>query len=389
MISGAGAVTPLGHSISDTLAAVERGESPTSVEPALEGSSGATRVAAVSGFDARPHFRTPKALKVTGRVAQFAVAASAMALSAARWSDDGRAEESLGVVLGSSTSDFRAAEIADAIGSDPDLRCVHDAAWFTERMLDGLNPLWLLLALPSLSSAQVAIQCGARGPNNTLMSDWAAGHQAIGEAFDWIRLDEADAALAGGTDSSVEPLVRATYDRAGLWDRSADRDSGDVPGEGAAVLLLESSEHATRRHAPILGEVNAYANHGPYLRTEASGGALAHTMAHALKDAGWVPADLAMVGTAGTPGSSSEYEETALVSTLGSHARAVRRVQFRTPLGHALAASGPIDLALTLSTARTGRAPVRSLWNAVGHGGQAVTLAVTLSGSESSDGWCV
>ena len=110
-----------------------------------------------------------------------------MALDHARWPRDEHRLDALGVVIGSSGSDLQVPDIARALAGDEDARSAADIAYFAERMLSGLNPLWLLVSLPNMTSAHVAIQLRARGPNSTIMSDWVAGHQAIGEAAEWIR----------------------------------------------------------------------------------------------------------------------------------------------------------------------------------------------------------
>ena len=116
---------------------------------------------------------------------------------------------------------------------------------------------WAPLAHPA-RTAHVAIQVEARGPNSTVMTDWAAGLQAIGEGADWIRAGEADAVLAGGADTGLLPHAWAGFEQRGLFDVA--RGGAFVPGEGAAVLLLEEAESARRRGAPVLGEIVAHAS---------------------------------------------------------------------------------------------------------------------------------
>jgi 3-oxoacyl-[acyl-carrier-protein] synthase II len=158
-----------------------------------------TDSAEIRDWDPRPSFRVPKALKLTDRPARFAVAAARMALVDARWDvDDDMRQESLAVVIGSSGSDLQARDLAHALGDDPSGETANDVPVFADRILNRLNPLWLLVSLPNMTSAHVAIQVQARGPNSTIMSDWTAGLQAIGEAVEWISAGEADAVLAGG-----------------------------------------------------------------------------------------------------------------------------------------------------------------------------------------------
>ena len=257
VITGIGAVTPLGPSLGATLDALAAGKSAVREATLFDATGFACANAAeVRNWDPRPSFRVPKALKLTDRPARFAVAAAEMALDHARWPRDEHRLDALGVVIGSSGSDLQVPDIGRALAGDEDARSATDIAYFAERMLSGLNPLWLLVSLPNMTSAHVAIQLQARGPNSTIMSDWVAGHQAIGEAAEWIRSGEADAVLAGGADSAIQPLAYAACQQAGFFEADQDGD-GLVPAEGAALFLLEERDAACARGATILGELHA------------------------------------------------------------------------------------------------------------------------------------
>ena len=177
VVTGVGMVTPLGHSLASTVAALGRADDPFG-PPSLFDTTGFVEKggAEVKDFDPRAHFRVTKALKLTDRATRFAVAAATMALADAGWPEDDDAElERLGVVVGSSSSDLRPRELASALQGDAELRSVNDIPFFAERILSGLNPLWLLISLPNMSSAHVAIQLRANGPNSTVMTDWVGG----------------------------------------------------------------------------------------------------------------------------------------------------------------------------------------------------------------------
>ena len=212
VVTGVGAVTPLGHTVEDTARALERGMSAPAT-PTLFDASGFSEScgAEVAGFDAAPRFSIPKALKLAHRTTRFAVAAAGMALDDAVWPAD-RSREDLGIVLGTSGFDPRVEEIAHALVDDSDQRSVEDIGYFADRVMGGLNPLWLLVGLPNMISAHVAIQLDARGPNNTIMTDWIAGTQAVGEALRIIQGGEAVVVLAGGVDTGVFPHAYACYE---------------------------------------------------------------------------------------------------------------------------------------------------------------------------------
>ena len=302
-------------------------------------------------------------MKIAHRSARFAVAAAQMALADAAWPESGSRDD-LGVVMGTSGFDPQLDDLALALGPDPDARTATDIPFFADRILGGLNPLWLLIGLPNMASAQLAIQLEARGPNNTVMTDWIAGSQAIGEAMLLIQSGEARAVLAGGADTALFPYVYASYDQAGLLGR------GMVPGEGAAVFLLEDRGHAVARGAPIVAELRGFAS-------GAGPGALAHTMSAALLQAGAAPSDVGVLSLGAVPDDlAAASEEQAVREVMGTRAAHVPRVEFKSRLGHALAAAGAIDMAIVL---RRHGAPNGGtmLCNATGYGGQAATLVLS------------
>lgn len=298
----------------------------------------------ITSWDPRPHFRQSKALKLTDRTTQFAVAAAAMALADSGWLGDDDQRERLGVLIGVSGSDLLVEDLARALQSDGAPTPVGDIQVFADHILSRLTPLWLLVNLPNMPSAHVAIQLGARGPNSTVMTDWVAGSQAIGEAADWIRHGEADAVLAGGADSMMQPFALASYDQAGLLAAAPDHAPRFVPAEGAAVLMLEERAHALARGATVLGELVGYASASSPL--DAPPSALARTMAAATREAGWTASDV----------------------------NAVVHADVQSSIGHAGAAVGPIRLCQWLGGATHEQ---RCLSNTLGFSGQSVTLAIS------------
>ena len=270
VVTGLGLVTPLGPSLAETRAALAAGASAVAPATLCDASPFPSALAGeVTDAGARALFRAPKALKLCDRRTRFAVCAAAMALEDAGLSPAPR--DGLGVAIGTSGSDLGAAELAAALAraGDPE-ETARDSAAFGEAALSGLNPLWLLVHLPNMASAHVAIQLEARGPNTTVMTGHAAGLGAIATAAEWISEGKADAVLAGGADAGVHVFSFAALEQAGLLDAP----SPFVPGEGAAVFLLEEAEAARARGARLLGEIGASAlATGPTLDAVAAAGA--------------------------------------------------------------------------------------------------------------------
>jgi len=361
VVTGVGLVTTLGGSCAEIRSRLASGE--VAARRPVTGASG-LHVAAIDGFAARPHFRQPKALKVTDRKTQLAVAAAARALADAGLADVGERDE-WAIVLGCSASDLQSAELARALGPlgppAPE-RAVDDLQFFAERILGRLNPLWLLVNLPNMVGAHVGIQLASHGPNHTLTGDWIAGTQALGEAYLAIAGGEREVALAGGADAPLDP-----FDLGCLATRRAP--AGGPPftvAEGAAVWVLEERGHARRRGARELGEIRGYSS------TAAVGGDVPAAIRRALSSA------LAGAGDLADEPASARVESAARQTAALS-----RELHHR--LGHALAASGPIDGALRLAgmaEASTAASAAAGLVLAIGTLGQCAALA--LAGPECS-----
>ncbi|MBK6406610.1 MAG: hypothetical protein IPF66_17125 [Holophagales bacterium] len=268
VVTGLGLVTPLGTGLDATRSALAEGRCAIAPATLFDASPFASALAGeVRDLDARARFRVPKALKLCDRRTRFAVCAAAMALEDAGFPEGPC--DSLGVAIGTSGSDLGAEELSAALAraEEPAL-AARDTAAFGEAALGSLNPLWLLVHLPNMASAHVAIQLEARGPNTTVMTGWAAGLAAIVEGAAWIVEGRAAAVLAGGADSAVHPFAFAAFEQDGLLSGPSPL----VPAEGAAVVLLEEREAALARGARILGEVGAHAlSAGPRLAALATG----------------------------------------------------------------------------------------------------------------------
>ena len=317
-----------------------------------------TRAAEIPDFDARPFFRTPKSIKLTDERTRYAVAAAAMALQdsgAGNPPDSNVAAppERCGVLVGTSGSDLQVEDLGRALGGSD----AEDVARFGERILAGLNPLWLLVNLPNMVSAHVSIQFDLRGPNSTVMTDWIAGLQAIGEAASWIENGEADLVIAGGADTGVLPFVYANYEHGAMFE-----DEAFVPADGAAMFVLEERRHALRRGARIYG---AIAGHS-------SGSAPGDAMAAALDRAGWRASDVDAVSPAAVPHRLyASLESDAIGDVFGSRRPALLQPE-RDVVGFSLAAASPIDLALLLRSGRN----AKTLANSIGFLQQGASLCV-------------
>ena len=362
VITGRGVVTPFGD-LQQSVGAVRERRSAIGAVRAFDASSfGETRGGECHAFDARAAFRAPKALKLTDQRTRLAVGAACAAVADAGI-DDGLAAAS-GVIIGTSGHDMQTSDVGRALGSLSD-GDVNDIDHFATRLLRKLPPLWLLVNLPNMASAHVAIQLGAHGPNSTVTTDWICGLQAIGEAARWIGDSDVDVVIAGGADSGILPMLYATLDREG----SFGGERPFVPGEGAALFVLEELEHARARGARILGEVTGYAS-------SAGDGALERTMTSAQRQSGSESIDL-LCDAALFAAPHADAEERAIAAVF---VESPPRFECHSLTGFPMGAAAPIALALAPSVVfDDARAARRSLLvNSLGSMRQAASLAVTI-----------
>jgi 3-oxoacyl-[acyl-carrier-protein] synthase II len=367
VVTGAGVISPLGHSLQATTGAIAAGHSAIAAASLFDARGFQSADAAeIADWDPRPSFRLPKALKLADRPARFAVASAQMALDDGRYPRAEDALVQLGVALGSSGSDLQARDLVRALGRPASDWRVDDIAAFGGRILDGLNPLWLLVSLPNMTSAHVAIQLEAHGPNTTIMSDWTAGHQAIGEGALWVDMGEADAVLAGGADCAIQPFAFAAFEQAGLLPAAGTLD-GLVPSEGAAVFLLEDREAAAARGVTPWAELRGYA--GRASSGDGGASALADALADALTTAGWSADEVTVCGV--TRPATTVHRRAACDAVSDTFGGRLAPVSFSGSLGFALAAAAPIELAVLLATHPASRV----LSGSLGSSGEAVALA--------------
>lgn len=328
VVTGLGALSPLGASLASMRAALARGERAEGLP--VPGAPGLFAAPAAE-FDARLHFRFPKALKLADRKCRLAVAAAAQAVADAGLADDA-GREGWAVVLGCSASNLQVDELARALAAPVGGGAEEgDVSRFASQVLEGLNPLWLLVNLPNMAGAHVGIQLEMNGPNQTVTGDRIAGAQAIGEAFLAVAAGDCDVAVAGGADSALDPFDLGCF--------ASERSAGAAPrvlSEAAAVLVLEERSRALARGARIYGELAAFAT-APSAELAAR---------RAFRSCGWSDGAPRDVGRASSPGLAA--------------------------IGDTLAAAGALEAALLLAAApeRGARLEVR----VEGAAGQAAVL---------------
>jgi 3-oxoacyl-[acyl-carrier-protein] synthase II len=355
-VTGVGAVTPLGLDAPSTWRAALAGESGIDWISAFDTDGLPVRVAGeVKGFDPAQVVSAKEARKLERNVV-LGVAAGREALADAGL--NGFDPDRVGIVFGS------------AIGGVPGL--LEQADTLRERGPGRVSPSFLPNILVDSISGQLAISLGIRGPNYAVVSACATGSHAVGEAAEMIRRGEADAALAGGTESCIVPLILAGF--TAMRGLAAEDEhpphasrpfdatrAGFVMSEGSGALLLEDWEAAERRGADIYAEVlgagaSNDAHHMAQPEPEAIG--VATMMRTALTRAGVEPERVGYINAHGTSTPLGDAAETkAIKDVFGAHAYDLAVSSTKSMMGHTFGAAGAIEAIMCVLALHDGVLP--------------------------------
>ncbi len=358
VITGLGIVCPLGHDVATTWQALLEGRSGVGPITLFDASDLKTRFAAeVKDFDPQALFGAREARRMD-RFAQFAMAAALQAM------------EDSGLVIGENNSHRIGVVMGSGIGGMGTI--LSEAAKMFEQGSQWVSPHFVPMMLPDTAPAKVAIELGARGPNMSIATACASSNNAIGESAEMIRRGAADVMFTGGAEAGVVEIAVAGFSNMGALSRrnddpqrasrpfDKDRD-GFVTGEGAAILVLESEEHALKRGARIYAELLGYgASADAYHITaplETGEGAVL-AMQAALEDANLKPEDIDYVNAHGTGTVLNDKAETqALKLVFKEYAYKLPISSTKSMTGHLLGAAGGSEALYCVKAIETGRIP--------------------------------
>lgn len=353
VVTGLGAITPVGHSAGETWRNLLAGQSGVDRVTLFDASPYATQIGAeVKDWDPLRYLDRKEARRMA-RCSQFAVGAAAQALEDAGLSTAGDLGERTGVILGTGLGGFD----------------------FYEEMLlyagrhgkFRVTPMTAVGGLPNMPAYYLSQLFGAQGPLNTVVTACAAGTQAIGEGLELIRRGAADRVLTGGVEglvcesffagfSAMRAISTRNHDPQGA-SRPFDSDrDGFIIGEGAAVMVLESLESALARGARIYAEVmghSASADAFHIAAPEPNGEGAQRAMRWALEDAHLTPEDLDYINAHGTSTPLNDKTEThAIKEVFGEHAYEMAVSSTKSMIGHSFGGAGAIEgLAVIMSAA--------------------------------------
>ena len=344
VVTGMGAVTPLGltaREFWDNLVAGKSGVGPMTL---CDPTDYPCRIAG-EAIDFDPgQFINPREARRMARFSQLGIAAAKMAVEDAGLDMGSVDPFRVGVLLGNGNGGFPTIE--------------ENCRVLVERGGMKMSPFFFPMILPNMASANVSRVLGARGYNSTVVTACSASNQAIGDALQKIRNGTVDVMLTGGTEAGISQLglsgfavMRALSTRNDAPEKAsrpfdAERD-GFVPAEGAAILVVESLEHAVARGANILCELAGFGcSSDAYhqVQPEESGESTIMAMRWALEDAGVAPAEVDYINAHGTSTPLNDAVETASIKTyFGDLAGSIPVSSTKSMIGHSLGASGALE----------------------------------------------
>lgn len=356
VVTGLGAVTPIGNSVPAFWASAVAGKSGVGTITSFDVSQFSSKIAGeVKHFDPALSFNNPKDVRRTDRYTQLAVAAAREAYLHAGLKDASLNLERAGVLIGSGIGGIHTLEEQHAI--------------LQTRGPGRVSPFMIPMMISNLASGIVSMEYGFQGPNFAIVTACATATQSIGEGWRIIRDDEADVVLAGGSEAAVSSLslggfaaMRAVSTRNDAPEKASrpfDRDrDGFVLGEGAGVIVIEEYEHARKRGANILGEIIGYgATADAYHITSPApeGAGAARAMKRALARAGLNASDVDYVNAHGTSTPQGDICETqAIKAVFGEAAKKVWVSSTKSMIGHLLGAAGGVETIACVKTLETG-----------------------------------
>ncbi len=358
VVTGMGVVTPLGMELETLWSAILSGQSGIHQLSLINPGPFKVRIAGdIPDFDAG-RYVDPKDLKRLDRFTLFAMYAGGKALE-----DSGLDLQKIdafraGVILGSGIGGLAEIEIQ------------------VERLLskgpDRVSPLTIPKLMLNAAGGNLSIRYGLRGPNYTVATACASATNAMGDALKTIQYDDADVVVTGGTEAAITAMgLSAFQNMKALSDRNEEPhrasrpfDSGRngfVLSEGAGILVFEELEHAQARGARIYGEVLGYGasgDAGHITQPDPEGTGAARAMKNALRDAKLDPANVDYINAHGTSTPLGDKAETqAMKAVFGAHAYKMAVSSTKGHLGHALGASGGIEMVLTMLAVHNGILP--------------------------------
>ncbi len=343
VVTGMGAITPIGLNVEDFFSAVKKNEVGIDFITKFDASDYKAKLAAeVKGFDAKEYmdFKSAKRMEL---FSQYAVAAAGEAIKDAGLDLEKEDAYRVGTSVGSGIGSLQAME--------------REHSKLLERGPGRINPLLVPLMITNMAAGNVSIYYNLKGKSINVVTACATGTNSIGEAYRAIQCGEADVMIAGGTESSVTPIGIGGFAALTALSNSEDPKRASIPfdkdrdgfvmGEGAGIVVLESLEHAKARGAEIYAEIVGYgcSSDAYHITSPAEDGSgAARAMTNALEEAGIRPEEVDYINAHGTSTHHNDLFETrAIKLAFGEAAKKVKISSTKSMIGHLLGAAGAVE----------------------------------------------
>lgn len=344
VITGLGAITPIGNSVDDFYAGIKEGRIGLDNISKFDTSDFRVKIAAEVKDFAPENYMDKKAARRMEPFCQYAVAAA------------GEAIKDSGLDMEKEDPFMVGCAISSGVGSLQLFEKEHTRQ--LEKGGDKVAPLFIPMFISNMAAGNVSITYGLKGKNINVVTACASGTNSVGEAFRTIQYGDADVMLAGGSEASITPMGIAGFSSLNALSVSEDKSRCSIPfdkdrngfvmGEGAAILVLEELEHARKRGAKIYAEVVGYgcsADAYHITSPDETGEGAARAMLNACNDAGVSTDDIDYINAHGTSTHHNDLFETkAIKLTFGEHAYDIMINSTKSMIGHLLGAAGAIEL---------------------------------------------
>ncbi|MDQ0268748.1 3-oxoacyl-[acyl-carrier-protein] synthase II [Cytobacillus purgationiresistens] len=343
VVTGIGAVTPLGKDVAMSWAKIKAGVSGVGPLTRVNADDYPAKVAAeVTDFNVEEYLEKKDARKMD-RFTQFAVAAALMAVEDAKLDINDENAHRIGVWVGSGIGGMETFE--------------NQFETFLNRGYRRVSPFFVPMMIPDMAAGQVSITLGAKGFNSCTVTACATGTNSIGDAFKVIQRGDADAMITGGAEAPITRMSVAGFCANTALSTNPDPQTASRPfdknrdgfviGEGAGLVVLEELEHALAREATIYAEIVGYGSTGDayHITAPAPGGeGGARAMKMALDDGGLSPENIDYINAHGTSTDyNDKFETLAVKEVFGEHAYNLAMSSTKSMTGHLLGAAGGIE----------------------------------------------
>jgi 3-oxoacyl-[acyl-carrier-protein] synthase II len=358
VVTGMGVVASLGHNVNDFWASIVAGKCGIDKVTLFDAKDYSCQIGAeVRGWDPAQHM-DPKEVRRNDRYTHFGFCAAKQAITDAKLDMTKEDADRVGVIIGS------------GIGGMWTIENQHKV--LMERGPRKVSPFMIPALISNMCGGLVAIELGARGPNFGVVSACSTATHAIGESLRMIRGGEADVMVCGGAEAAITPLAYAGFCSMKAMSTNNENPQkssrpfdlnrdGFIMGEGGAILVIESLEHALARGARIYCELAGYAaTCDAYHITspDPEGKGLAQSMIKAMRDANIEPHQVDYINAHGTSTPyNDKFETIAIKKIFGDHARKVNISSTKSMTGHLLGAAGSIEAIISVKAIETGIVP--------------------------------